>query len=54
MPRIAKAKRQKMRSLGIKRDGPKIQSRGFEKAEKPGRARMPLPPRRSIYEDQNG
>lgn len=55
LPRIAKAKRQKMRSLGIKRDGPKIQSRGFEKAEKPGReGRLKLPPRRSIYEDQNG
>lgn len=34
MPRIVKAKRQKMASLGIKSVKTKIQSRGFPKAEK--------------------
>ena len=55
LPRIGKAKRQKMASLGIKRDtGPKIKSAGFPQVEKPRRgvdksAIEPLP-RRSIYE----
>lgn len=49
-PRIAKAKRSKMAALGIKRDtGKKIQSRGF--AVKERREKLPLPPRREIYED---
>ena len=47
LPRIAKAKRQKMAALGIRRNGPKIHSRGFPKKER--REKPPLPPRR-IYE----
>jgi 5-methylcytosine-specific restriction enzyme A len=55
MPRIVKAKRQKMAALGIKRDAAqKIKSAGFPQVEKPRRgvdksAIEPLP-RRSIYE----
>lgn len=51
--RAAKAKRSKMASLGIKRDGPKIVSRGFDKVEKPRKidksALAPLP-RRSMFQ----
>jgi hypothetical protein len=50
LPRIAKAKRQKMVALGIKRDtGPKIASRGFSRKERT--PKTSLPPR-MIYEDQ--
>ncbi len=50
VPAIAKAKRQKMAALGIKADGGrKIQSRGFAKKERP--SKMPLPPRRAMFED---
>lgn len=55
LPRIAKARRQKMSALGIKRQsGPKLQSAGFAKADKPRAidksAFPPLPPR-SLYRD---
>jgi 5-methylcytosine-specific restriction protein A len=50
IPRIAKAKRQKMASLGIKKEGPGIRSRGFPKKERPDK--IPLPPRRSLYEEE--
>lgn len=51
IPRIAKAKRQKMAALGIKPDGPKIANRGFAKSEKmPRIAKNHLPPRQ-LYED---
>lgn len=44
--RIAKAKRQKMKSLGIERKKVKIQSRGFETSRKEPRiAKAALPPR---------
>lgn len=51
IPRIAKAKRQKMAALGIKSSkAPPIKSAGFAKAEKPKRidkeALPALPPRR--------
>ena len=52
IPRIAKAKRAKMAALGIRRDMPKIQSRGFVKYEKPGRVEKPKLPPRKIFEDQ--
>ena len=47
MPRIVKAKRQKMSSLGIKRGtAPKIESRGFEPSSKTPRiSKMQLPPK---------
>lgn len=55
LARAAKAKRSKMASLGIKRDGPKIQSAGFpKKRERPGRidkSALPTLARRSIYKD---
>lgn len=55
LARAAKAKRSKMASLGIKRDGPKIQSAGFpKKQDRPGRidkSALPTLARRSIYED---
>lgn len=57
LPRIAKAKRQKMAALGIKSPSSRpIASRGFAKAEKPPRngavkiVKNRLPPR-PIYED---
>lgn len=38
LAKAAKAKRSKMASLGIKRDGPQIESRGFpKKPERPGK-----------------
>ena len=49
LAKAAKAKRVKMASLGIKRDGPKIQSRGF--TAKPRAEKLPIPARRNIYED---
>lgn len=49
IPRIAKAKRQKMAALGIKRSGPKIASRGFPRKQRP--EKIGLPPRKSLYED---
>lgn len=50
LPRIAKAKRQKMASLGIKRDaGPKIKSAGFP-SRKDRTPKVSLPPR-NIYQD---
>ena len=49
--KIAKAKRAKMAALGIKRDRPKIQSRGFVKYEKPGKIEKAQLPPRQMYED---
>jgi len=49
IPRIARAKRQKMASLGIKRAGQKIPRR--PKTEGPARDKLPLPPRRALFED---
>lgn len=49
LAKAAKAKRVKMAALGIKRDGPKIQSRGFP--VKPRAEKLPIPARRNIYED---
>jgi 5-methylcytosine-specific restriction endonuclease McrA len=47
---IARAKRIKMRAIGIEKGGKKIQSRGFPRAEKQARiAKQKLPPR-SLYE----
>ena len=55
IPRIAKAKRQKMAALGIKREnGPKLQSAGFAKTDKPraiDKSAMPKLPPRSLYRD---
>ena len=46
MRAIAKAKRQKRAHLGIKDTGPRLQSRGFAKREKPRRfTKTPLPPK---------
>ena len=50
--KIAKAKRAKMAALGIKRDKPKIQSRGFVKYEKPGKIEKSKLPPRQMFEDQ--
>lgn len=50
---IAKAKRQKRASLGIKKEGPKIQSRGFDRAEKHraiDKTVLPGLPRRGLYQ----
>lgn len=48
--RAAKAKRAKKAALGIKADGPKLQSRGFPATEKPPKTlTKALPPRRSFY-----
>lgn len=54
LPRIAKAKRQKMAALGIKREGRKIQSRGFPLVEKQQRiVKGRLPPRGLYTESDN-
>jgi 5-methylcytosine-specific restriction enzyme A len=51
MPRITKAKAQKRAALGIKRDGPKLQSRGFAPPDKPKREPKPRLPPRAMFED---
>lgn len=53
IPRIAKAKRQKMAALGIKSTKAKIQSAGFHKVEKVRLIKkdaLPPLPRKSLYE----
>jgi hypothetical protein len=46
LSQIAKAKRQKRAGLGIKKDTPKIESRGFETSRKnPRIQKLSLPPR---------
>ncbi len=50
--RIAKAKRSKMASLGIKGPKSRIRSRGFAKRPRTHAEREPLPPR-NIYEDES-
>lgn len=50
---IAKAKRQKRASLGIKKEGKKIQSRGFDRIEKHrgiDKSALPDLPRRGLYQ----
>ena len=49
--KIAKAKRQKMRHLGISRPKQKIASRGFPKFEKERPQATKIAPRRSMFED---
>jgi len=49
--KIAKAKRQKMRHMGIKTASQKIQSRGFPKFEKQRPELTKLTPRRAMFED---
>ena len=46
---IARAKRIKMRAIGIETSGKKIQSRGFVKREKSTPASTKVMPRRQIY-----
>lgn len=46
--RIAKAKRQEAKHLGADKSKQKIQSRGFAKKEK--KEKIPLPPRRGMFE----
>lgn len=49
--RIAKAKRVKMRHLGIRKATPKIQSRGFAKAMREPKTTTKVMPRRGMFED---
>lgn len=46
---IARAKRREAKHIGV-RNRPTLKSRGFQKVEKENKS-LPLPPRRSIYED---
>jgi 5-methylcytosine-specific restriction protein A len=53
LAKAAKAKRSKMASLGIKRDGPKIHSPGFPKKQervgKIDKSALPTLPRKGLY-----
>lgn len=49
---IARAKRIKMRAIGIETSGKKIQSRGFVKREKVALASAKVMPRRQIYTEE--
>lgn len=49
VPRIRKADRQRRAHLGARRPKALIKSRGFD--HKPRPEKLPMPPRRSIYED---
>ena len=52
LAQIAKAKRQKRAALGIKKDTPKIESRGFDRVEKQrsiDKSVLPELPRRGLY-----
>lgn len=49
---IAKAKRREARHLGVKKDGPKLKSRGFQKSSKEPRICKPALPPRQIYTDE--
>lgn len=49
---IARAKRIKMRAIGIEKSGKKIQSRGFVKREKAAQASTKVMPRRQIYTEE--
>ncbi len=54
IPRISKAKRQKLRHLGIEKTGPKIRSAGFARVEREraiDKDQLPALPRRSLYQD---
>jgi 5-methylcytosine-specific restriction protein A len=51
--KIAKAKRVKMRHLGISTAKQKIQSRGFPKVERDRKTTAKVMARRPMYEDQN-
>jgi 5-methylcytosine-specific restriction endonuclease McrA len=49
--KIAKAKRQKMKSLGISRPKQKIMSHGFPKFQKEKQQATKIAPRRAMFED---
>ena len=52
LAQIAKAKRQKKAALGIKKETPKIESRGFNRVEKQrsiDKSELPELPRRGLY-----
>lgn len=52
MPRIAKAKRQKLRHLGIEKSGPKLRSRGFARVERKraiDKDALPALPRKELF-----
>lgn len=49
---IAKAKRQNAKHVGITRPKGQIRSAPFPKPDKPERVSKPLPPRRSLYQEQ--
>lgn len=51
---IARAKRIKMRAIGIETSGKKIQSRGFSKAERQRPALSKVMPKRGLYQNANG
>jgi hypothetical protein len=54
IPRISKAKKQKMRHLGIEKTGPKIRSAGFARVEREraiDKSQLPDIPRRSLYRE---
>jgi 5-methylcytosine-specific restriction protein A len=50
---IARAKRIKMRAIGIETSGKKIQSRGFAKAEREKPAVSKIMPRKTMFRDIN-
>jgi 5-methylcytosine-specific restriction endonuclease McrA len=51
MPRITKAKAQKRAALGIKRDGPKLQSANTLRGPEKKRDKLPMPDRRPMFVD---
>jgi len=53
LAKIAKAKRVKMRHLGISSAKAKIQSRGFPKVERDRKTTAKVMARRPMYEDYN-
>jgi len=53
LAKIAKAKRSKMKALGIKKeDAPKIENRGFAKVEKIKKEPLAMLPRRPMFVDK--
>lgn len=50
---IAKAKRNKSRHIGIKKEGPKIKSQGFARAEKQPRPVTKALPPRPLYREES-
>ena len=51
LAKAAKAKRQKMSFLGIRKEGPKIQSRGFQTSRKAPKISKTSVPPRNMYEE---